>query len=207
MQKLFNMKSDDSVVILPEPDKKGSVSLEEVIDARRSVREFSKRVVNINELSQILWSAQGYSKDNERRTAPSAGATYPMEIYALAMKVSDIKPGIYHYKPNDHTLELVKRGKFAKPLKQAALGQESIESAPLNIIIAAQFQRTESRYGSRAKRYVYMECGHIGQNIQLEACSLGMGSVIVGAFRDDEAKEVMGIDEEVLYIIPIGRKE
>ena len=190
MQKFFNTKSDDLIITLPEPDRNGSVSLEEAISTRRSIREFSKKPVDITELSQILWSAQGSLGEEIGRTAPSAGGTYPIEVYALVMRVNDV----------------VKRGKFAKLLKQAALSQESIELAPLNIIIAARFQRTESRYGSRAKRYVYMECGHVGQNVQLEACSLGMGSVIVGAFRDDEAKQVLGIDEEVLYIIPTGKK-
>ncbi|MCD6117367.1 SagB/ThcOx family dehydrogenase [bacterium] len=206
MQKFFNTKSDDLIITLPEPDRNGSVSLEEAISTRRSIREFSKKPVDITELSQILWSAQGSLGEEIGRTAPSAGGTYPIEVYALVMRVNDVKPGIYLYKPENHTLKLVKRGKFAKLLKQAALSQESIELAPLNIIIAARFQRTESRYGSRAKRYVYMECGHVGQNVQLEACSLGMGSVIVGAFRDDEAKQVLGIDEEVLYIIPTGKK-
>ena len=205
MQKFFKIKSGDEDVVLPEPKRVGSVSIEEAIESRRSVRTFEKKPVTIEELSQILWAGQGEINEAGKRTAPSAGATYPIELYVVVTNVNGLKQGIYYYNYEANSLKILKKGKFARQIRKAALDQESVENASLNIIVSAQFSRTESRYGSRAKRYVFMECGHVGQNIQLQATAIGLGSVIVGAFRDDEIKEAIGIKEDVLYVIPVGR--
>jgi len=207
VQKFFNGKTSDPIIKLPEPDTHGSVSLEEAIENRASTRNFNKASVPLNALAQLCWAGQGIVRNADTRSAPSAGATYPVELYVVAARVDDLKPGVYHYDQREHSLNIVKKGKFSKPLKQAALGQDSIDFAPLCIVVTAQFSRTEQRYGSRARRYVFMETGHVGQNIQLQACTLGLGSVVIGAFRDEEVQEVLGIAEEAVYVIPVGRPE
>lgn len=194
---------------LPEPITYGSVSIEEAISDRRSVRKFLRYPLNLNQISQILWSAQGISDTvRDLRTVPSAGALYPLEVYLFAGEVEGLNPGIYKYIPSDHGLLPVVRGDKRRELTRACLNQSFIENAPAVLLVTAVVQRTEARYGSRAERYVFIEAGHLGQNVSLEAVSLGLSSVMVGAFDDEKVILTLGgVQEEIpVYVIPFGYK-
>jgi len=188
---------------LPKQKEKGITSIEETLNKRRSVRDYKTGPLSLQQVSQLLWSASG--KNLYRRTAPSAGAAYPLEIYLVVGEVEGLEPGIYHYSPPRHSLEMTKGHDVRSRLSLAALGQEMVEEAPVNIIIAADYGRTTGHYGQRGHRYVQMEVGHVGQNVSLQAIALSLGTVMIGAFGDKEVKEVLGIDEEPLYIIPVGK--
>lgn len=189
---------------LPLPKYKGEVSVEEVIYKRRSVRDFVYVPLSLEEISQLLWSAYGITeKINMLKTTPSAGATYPLEIYYLNNE------GVYHYIPEEHSVEVVKNGNFINKLVDACLGQSFILKASINIIICAVYERTTLYYGDRGYRYVYIETGHCAQNVCLQAVSLGLSSVCIGAFRDKDVKTVLSLppDVEPLYIVCIGKKK
>lgn len=189
---------------LPEPVKKGSVTLEETLNERQSIRKYKNEPLTLKEVGQILWSAQGTARHNNR-TAPSAGATYPLEIYLAAGNVKGIKPGLYRYVSGPHTLEPVKSGDIRKELSSVCLGQPMIQFAPVSIIIDAVTERTSKRYGKRAERYVTMEAGHAGQNIYLQAASLGLGTVAVGAFSDSGMMKLIPELEYPLCVFPVGK--
>jgi SagB-type dehydrogenase family enzyme len=188
---------------LPEPKEKGSVSIEETLHQRRSLRDYKRGQLSLEQVSQLLWAASG--RNLYRRTAPSPGATYPLEIYLVVGEVEGLGPGIYHYSFSRHSLEMIKEQDVRNRLSTSALGQEMIEEAQINIIIAADYSRTTGHYGQRGNRYVHMEVGHVGQNVSLQAIALSLGTVMIGAFEDKEVKEVLGIKEEPLYIIPVGK--
>ncbi len=188
---------------LPKPKEKGLTSIEETLNRRRSVRDYKKGPLGLEEISQLLWAASG--KNLYRRTAPSAGATYPLETYLVVGEVEGLEPGIYHYSFSSHRLERIREQDIRKKLCRSALGQSMIEEAPIDIIIAADYDRTTGHYGQRGIRYVHMEVGHVGQNISLQANALSLGTVMIGAFEDNQVKEILGIKEEPLYIIPVGK--
>lgn len=192
-----------SGIQLGRPDE--GLPLYRVLAKRRSVREFEKRPISLPQLSSLLWAAYGLT-NTERRTVPSAGATYPLEIYVAASRVEGLEPGVYRYIPEENSIELVKKGDVGGELARACLGQEWVEAAPINIIVAAVPSRTTNYYGRRGVRYTVLEAGHAGQNIYLMATELGLGTVAVGAFRDNVVKEVLGLNEEmeVLYVFPVG---
>lgn len=196
------------LIKLPDPITKGTVSLEEAIALRRSERSYAKLPLKLEQISQILWSAQGITDRRGFRAAPSAGATYPLEIYAVVKDggVDGLEAGVYRYIPEKHALELVKEGDYSAELMSACLDQDWVGKAPLNIVIVAIYERTTRRYGERGKRYVYMEVGHVGQNIYLQATAIGLGTVAIGAFYDDEVKKVLSLPKEEvpLYVMPIG---
>ncbi|MCM8815909.1 MAG: SagB/ThcOx family dehydrogenase [Candidatus Omnitrophica bacterium] len=191
---------------LPSPEIKGKISLEETIAKRRSIRNYSDEKLSLKELGQLLWAAQGITAGWGGRTVPSAGATYPLEIYVAAGNVDFLKPGLYHYKPGYHNLEKILDGDIRKKLCDAALGQKWIEKAPATIIIAADFSRTRKRYGERGTRYVFIEAGHAGQNIYLQSEALGLGTVAIGAFDDNQIQDILKIKNDVLYLMPVGKK-
>ncbi|MEM0268085.1 MAG: SagB/ThcOx family dehydrogenase [Candidatus Korarchaeum sp.] len=196
-------------VDLPEPKLRGEMSVEEAISKRRSIREYKEVPLTLSELGQLLWAAQGITLPSRGfRTAPSAGATYPLELYVSVKEggVEGLPAGIYHYDPFTHSLTLHKEGDFSLEIYRAALNQEWVREAPVCIVITADFSRTTSRYGARGERYVYMEAGHVGQNIYLQATALGLGTVAVGAFYDDQLKSVVGCDEYPVYLFPVGRR-
>ena len=188
---------------LPKPKEKGSTSIEETLNQRRSVRDYKKGPLNLGEISQILWAASG--KNLYRRTSPSAGASYPLEIYLAVGEVEGLELGLYHYSYSRHSLERIREQDIRERLARAALGQSMIEEAPINIIVVADYGRTTGHYGQRGIRYVHMEVGHVGQNISLQANALNLGTVMIGAFEDKQIKEILGIEEEPLYIIPVGK--
>jgi len=185
------------------------MSVEEAIAVRRSVREFSPTPISLEDLSQLLWAAQGVTEpESGGRSAPSAGATYPLEIFVFVKQggVKEVEAGVYRYRPLDHSLIKVASEDRVRALMEAALYQEFICEAAVNIVIAARYERTTARYGGRGVRYVHIEVGHVGQNISLEAVSLGLGSVMVGAFNDSLVKKLIDEAAEPVYIIPIGYK-
>ncbi len=198
------------VIHLPSPSQQGTISLEEAIARRRSIRRFASQPVSQSQLSQILWAAQGKSDTWGRyRTVPSAGATYPLEIFIACGEngVEGIDAGIYHYSRDNHSLTLHHERDVRLALASAALDEESIQEAPLDIVICAEYERTQRRYGSRAERYVHMEVGHTGQNIYLQATALGLATVAIGAFHDEQVREVLRLDKQYkpLYIMPLGK--
>lgn len=184
---------------LPNPKLKGEKSLEECIYERESVRCYKDKEIEDEKVSQILWAAQG--KKGNKRTVPSAGATFPLEIY-ITLK----NKGYFHYNFEKHILELITDNDLSKKLAEASGNQHSIAEAYLNVIICAIFKRTTQRYGERGIRYVFIEVGHCAQNIHLEAVSLGLSSVPIGAYYDNKVKEVLELKGRIepLYIIPIG---
>jgi SagB-type dehydrogenase family enzyme len=185
---------------LPKPARTGP-ALEETLEKRRSVRQFAAKPLALPEISQLLWAGQGKTREWGGRTAPSAGALYPLELYVV------LKEGIFHYRPEGHKLTAVAAGDARGPLASAALNQGCVGTAPAVFAIAAVYGRTAAKYRDRAPRYVHMEAGHAGQNIMLEAAALGLGSVPVGAFQDDAVKRVLGLpaDQAPLLLIPVGR--
>ena len=184
---------------LPKPLLEGKKSLEQCIYERESVRNYKESKIEIEKISQLLWSAQG--KKGYKRTIPSAGAIYPLEIYAILKD-----KGFFHYNFEKHILELLKEEDLSQKLAKASGDQQFITRSYLNIIICANFSRTTQRYGDRGLRYVFIEVGHSAQQIHLQAVALGLVSVPVGAFQDEEVKRVLELPKKIepLYIIPIG---
>lgn len=200
-----------TTIYLPPPSQKGEISLEEAISGRRSIREFTSESVSQSQLSQILWAAQGISdRQWKHRTTPSAGATYPLEIFVVCGRggIEGMDEGIYHYIIADHCLTLLHKGDVRADLAGAALNQEFTCEAPLDIVLCALYQRTTFSYGSRGERYVQIEVGHAGQNIYLQATALGLSTVAIGAFNDEQVREVLQLDKQYnpLYIMPVGRE-
>ena len=191
-------------IILKTPRTKGALSVEEALNRRKSVRSFRQEPLDKEEVGQILWAAYGKNLYG-KKTAPSAGATYPLEIYLTAGHVNGIPAGVYRYREENHALELHIPGDIRRALAGAAFNQQFIAEAPACVIVAAEFIRTTSRYGERGKRYVFMDAGHVGENVHLQAEALGLGTVMVGAFDDDAVSSVLKVKKPVLYLIPIGR--
>jgi SagB-type dehydrogenase family enzyme len=196
----------DSIIKLPPPDTVGQVTVEQALWHRRSVRAFADESLSLKQVGQLLWAAQGLNAGSKRRTAPSAGATYPMEVYLVGGKVKDLKPGVYHYSIDSHSLVLMQTGDHRAELAEAALGQKYMSAAPVVLVLAADFSRTAQRYAERAPRYVYMEAGHVGENVHLQCEALGLGTVMIGAFQDDRVKKLLQMEQDPLYIMPVGQK-
>ncbi len=201
--------TDIRTIKLPKPEYQG-IPLEEAIEKRRSVRNYSRKPITMFQLSQLLFSAQGTTGKiygTPLRTTPSAGALYPFEIYVIANNVESLDQGIYHYGVLNHTLELVQYGDFRKEITSAGLNQEMLGDSDAVFVLSAIFDRTRHKYGERGFRYVYIEAGHISQNIYLQAVSLGLGSVSVGAFLDDKVNQLIDVDgqkEAVIYLHAVG---
>lgn len=193
---------------LPPPVYDSGISVEQALYRRRSVREYKDIPLTINEVSQLLWAAQGIT-DTQRnfRTAPSAGALYPLKVYIVIGNVKEIDHGIYLYVPESHKLVKIKDGDWRNRLAEAALGQVWVGKSAADIVISGIYEITTARYGRRGIRYVYMEAGHAAQNIYLQAVSLNIGTVVVGAFKDDDVKALlhMAENEYPLYIMPVGK--
>ncbi len=191
----------------PEPRFDSEVSVETALKQRRSVRNFTNQSLTIQQLGQILWSAQGMNSPKGYRTAPSAGALYPLEIYLVAGNVSGLEPGIYKYLPTKHAVSRVANGDKRAELSRAALGQSPVRKAPLVLVFCAVYGRVTGKYGQRGIMYVHMEAGHAAQNVYLQAEALELGTVSIGAFQDEEVKAVLNndIEEQPLYMMPVGK--
>ena len=185
---------------LPSPRVQSHVSLEEALDRRRSVRDYTKEPLTWEEIGQLLWSLQGITSDWGGRAAPSAGALYPLEVYVATAE------GVHHYLPQGHQVEILSSSDVRQALWGPALLQNWVREAPAVFIIAALYERTESKYGSRAERYVKLEAGHACQNLLLQAVALDLGAVPVGAFHDDQVQAALGLaaDHRPLYLVPVG---
>jgi SagB-type dehydrogenase family enzyme len=203
------VRTKQTPIKLPSPTTQGKMSVETAISKRRSVRRFRSQPLSLAQLSQLLWSAQGITGTGGRRAVPSAGATYPLEIFVVigAHGIESLAAGIYHYQVDNHSLSLHLSGDLRQKLADAALGQNLIASCPVGIVVCALHPRTAYRYGRRGERYVYMEVGHVGQNVSLQAVALGLATVMVGAFEDEEVRKVLKIEEQIkpLYIVPVGQ--
>jgi SagB-type dehydrogenase family enzyme len=199
---------NDSTLSLPTPLYDSQTSVEQALQARRSVRVYSPDPLTLAEVSQLLWAAQGITHPNGLRTAPSAGALYPLEIYLVVGNVTDLPAGVYHYNPHDHELILTIEGDMRQNVCDAALQQSALKDAAIVLVIAAVYERTTVKYGPRGNQYVHMEVGHAAQNVYLQVESLGLGTVFIGAFYDDQVQEVLALDEgEIpLGLMPVGRQ-
>lgn len=205
-------KTSNVMIKLSPPVLKGTISVEESLQMRRSIRNYKNRALTMEQVSQMLWAAYGVS-DSTRysgrklRTAPSAGATYPLEVYLMAGNVQGLDPGLYKYHPNDHKLSVHFLGDVRSEVAKASLGQRMLEQAPASIIYNAVYDRITSRYGNRgADRYLCMDLGHSAQNVYLQATAIGLATCAIGAFNDEELTRIIKPknDEQVLYLMPIG---
>jgi SagB-type dehydrogenase family enzyme len=193
------------------PDQKGGKPIWEAMVQRRSTREFARDSVTFAELSQLIWATQGITSrawGYDFRMVPSAGALYPIETYIVANRVEEIPAGVYHYSVKESQLILLAEGHFGPDLQQAGLGQEMLEEASCVFIWTAVVERSKWKYRERAYRYIYMDVGHIGQNLYLAAIALNLGCCTVGAFFDEEVDRIIGVDgkEEIsVYLGAIGR--
>jgi SagB-type dehydrogenase family enzyme len=190
----------DKVMQLPEPASDGGISVEAALAKRESVRHFTSIPLTLSQISQVLWAAQGITRNWGGRTAPSAGALYPLELYLT------LQDGFFQYIPHNHQLLHISDGNLIEALAAVALGQQCIRESAAIIVIVAVYKRIEQKYRQRGERYVKVEAGHAAQNILLQAVSLGIGAVPVGAFYDDEVRKVLSLpaDHEPLYLIPLG---
>ena len=196
-----------SSINLPEPRTDAGTSVEQALRLRRSVRTFAEKPLQLSEVAQLLWSAQGITSRDGLRTAPSAGALYPLEIYLVAGSVNDLPVGVWHYLPDNHRLEQLNDTDIRNPLAHAALDQAWIREAAAVVVFAAVYERTTRKYGKRGIRYVHIEAGHAAENLFLQAVSLDLNTVIVGAFRDDAIRNALKLpqDHVPLILMPVGR--
>ncbi len=207
----FSLKNKDTSVQikLPVPKHRGKLSLEEAISQRRSRREYKKETLTLEEVSQILWAAAGSTVDEitgATRTAPSAGACYPIQAYLIAGEVKGLTSGVYYYEWWGHTLTLIVEGDVREKLTKAALEQQMINRTPASLVFTALYPRTTKRYGERGIRYTHIDMGCIVQNVYLQAEALNLGTVCIGAFIDEAVKDILKVkDEEPLCIMPLGR--
>lgn len=192
-----------------------SKSLRKVVLKRRSVREFSGKPISLNNLANIIFNAYGITTEvtlkfgigQKMRAVPSGGALYPLELYVASLNVNGLPPGIYHYNVEAHSLELVREGQFKAELGHAIFYEEMFKSVSALFIITGMLKRSSMKYGERAYRFMMLEAGHVGQNITLTAVALGLGSVMLGGFYDNDVDEIIGVDgvsETTLYTAAVG---
>jgi SagB-type dehydrogenase family enzyme len=208
----WSKNQQGGLIQLPKPAFDGTVSVERAIRERRTIRAFRPDPLEMVQLSQLLWAAQGITDERRGfRTAPSAGAFYPLDVYAVVGEggVEGLGAGIYRYHPTGHSLETIDTGDRRREVASAALSQMWIATAPVIFVITAEYERITRKYGERGIRYAQIEVGHVGQNIFLQAGALGLGAGIVGAFRDASVAEAITASKghEPLIIIPIGYKQ
>ncbi|RDE11511.1 MAG: nitroreductase [Candidatus Thorarchaeota archaeon] len=207
----FKDYSDKKVITLPLPKTNDGSGIWDALRRRRSIRAYTQTPLTKQDLSQLLWATQGITADlreNSLRTAPSAGALYPVETYIYANRVTDLEQGLYHYDVRAHVLQLLKPGNLAKEIAEGALDQDTASRAAVVFIWSAVFQRSIWKYLERAARYVYMDVGHIAENLALAAEAIGLGSCQIGAFYDNEINAILNVDgvkESVIYLSSVGR--
>ena len=203
-----NSLQKEDEITLPQPRHQSEISIEEALLKRRSVREYKDKPLNLQEISQLLWAAQGITDFHTgKRTTPSAGALYPLKVYVMG-QIEGLAIGMYQYRPHNHSLIKVGDKDLRKELAKAAYGQSWVGKAPVNLIFTGNYQIIAQKYGKeKAPRYTHMEVGHAAQNVYLQAQSLGLGTVVVGGFEIEKVKEILGLpqEEEPLYIMPVGK--
>jgi len=200
------LAQSELLIELPQPRRIGTISVEQALQSRRSVRTFKLQPLTLEELSQLLWAAQGVT-GGRFRTAPSAGALYPLEVYVAVGNVADLDAGVYRYDPTTHALSEVRKGDVLRSLSRAAYWQKSAGAGAIAIVFSAVYERTTGKYGEKGIRFAHMEAGHAAQNVYLQAEALGLATVVVGAFMDSWVKRVLHMkdDERPLSIMPVGR--
>lgn len=207
---IFAMAQTHADVPLPKPSFTGKKSVEEVIKARRTIRHFKAKALNLEQLSQILWAVYGVTANDPYKSVPSAGALYPLDIWVAVGKngVEGLAAGVYHYIPKAHRLTQVKAGEVRDDIAMASLYQSWMAEAPVIFIITGEYERCTRKYGEKGIPYTYIEAGHAGQNIFLQAGALGLGAGIVGAFHSDVIRQVLGISRnyDPILIMPVGYK-
>jgi len=203
-----NYMKRENKIILPQPKHQSKMSIEEALLKRRSAREYRDEPLNLQEISQLLWAAQGITDPQTgKRTAPSAGALYPLKVYIMG-QIESLAVGMYQYNPDEHYLIKIGDKDLKKELAKAAYDQTWIEKAPVNIIFTGNYEIIAQKYGEeKAPRYTHMEVGHAAQNVYLQAESLNLGTVTVGGFEIEKVKKILSLpaEEEPLYIMPIGK--
>jgi SagB-type dehydrogenase family enzyme len=204
------LENPEGIVKLGEPDISGGRPLFEVLQSRRSRRNFTREPIAFQDLTQLAWAAQGATARMQHlllRTAPSAGALYPVETYLVANRVADFDPGVYHLNIPDWSLEAVRLGDFGTHIANAALGQEIARDCAVTFCFSIVVERSKWKYKQRGYRYMYLDAGHIGQNLSLAAESLGLGCCMIGAIFDDEVNALIGADgkeETAIYLGCVG---
>ncbi len=204
---IASLDQASALIGLPPAQQSGQVSVEQALQTRRSVRSYCYEPLSLEQAAQLLWAAQGVSHKSGQRTAPSAGALYPLEVYLIAGNVSGLAAGVYHYQPDSHSLQMAAAGDKRVEVAEAALHQGWMAQAPAMIVIAAVYTRTIVKYGDRTIRYVNMEVGAAAENIYLQAAALELGTVFVGAFYELKVQSALELAEgEIpLGIMPVGR--
>ncbi len=200
--------SGEGVIALPAPSRDGDVAVERALALRRSLRDFAPGRLPVSAVSQLLWAAQGVTDPTGLRTAPSAGALHPLEVRLVAGAVSGVPPGVYRYDPRQHRLVLTSEGDRRDAIVEASLGQDWMAKAPAILVITGVYERSARKYGTRAARYVHMEAGHAAQNVYLQAAAMGLGTTMVGAFRDADLARSLGLPTGTrpLGLLPVGKK-
>jgi SagB-type dehydrogenase family enzyme len=201
---------DKDIFTLPQPEQKGKMSLEEVIFKRRSRREYTSESLTLAQVSQILWSGQGITDEKTGfRSSPSAGALYPLDIYLVVGRngVRDLSEGAYRFVPQGHKLEKISSGDLRESLMKASLNQSFIAQAPMVLVITGEYERTMVKYGERGRQYVHQEVGHAAQNIYLQVESLGLGTVTIGGFNEEEIISILNLPptHRPLCVMPVGQ--
>ncbi len=195
---------------LPEPTTDGGAGLWGVIQERRSVRDFTDQPLSAEQLSQLLWATQGITarrRGSAFRASPSAGACYPLDTYVVVNRVEGLEPGLYRYDVSGAKLEALRRGDLSAAIASAVLGQEMAAEAAVVFAWTAVPARAKRRYHERAYRYIYLDAGHIGENLHLAAVAMGLGCCAIGAFLDDEVDAILGVDgfeETAVYLSVVG---
>ena len=197
-------------VKLPPPVKTGGMALAEALQIRRTVRRFASRPLDLVQVSQLLWSAGGATDPRGLRTAPSAGATFPLDLYLVVGErgVKALPAGIYHYRVEAHALAFVAPGDARAAVARASLHQSWMAEAPVMVVITGEYRRCTARYGERGVRYTHMEAGNVSQNLFLAAEALGLGAGIVGAFEDKALAQAVKLPpaHDPLLVMPVGYK-
>lgn len=203
----MDSRISDQSISLPAPVKAGDISVETALQQRRSVRSYAPEPLSMEDIAQLLWAAQGITSHHGLRTAPSAGALYPLEVYIVSGKVSGLKEGIYQYLPQQHELTLIRSGDHRGQLSAAALGQGCVREAPAVMILTGVSSRITGKYGQRGIQYMMMEAGHVAQNVCLQAVTRQIGVVPVGAFKEDQVRKILRLNnsELPLYLLPLGK--
>ena len=201
------MTLSSKTVPLPKPRFDSDTSVEKALNQRRTTREFSETPLTLFEVSQLLWSAQGTTQDNRLRTAPSAGALYPLELFLVVGKVHKLSSGVYKYLPATHKLAIMDKEDKRSEIASASLGQSWVRENAALLVFSSVGKRTTVKYGNRGIRYVHIEVGHAAQNVFLQVQSLGLGAAVVGAFDDEQIRKILNLpsDHHILYLMPIGR--
>ncbi len=202
----------DQRIFLPPPPEAQGPGLWKILRNRRSVRDYAPEPLAANHLSALLWATQGITRDAPSpcyRTAPSAGALHPIDTYLVVNRVEGLTQGVYFFNVGDFTLTMKRRGDFSAAVRRAALEQGLARSAAIVFVWVAVIRRCSWKYRQRAYRYIYLDCGHIAQNLYLAATAMDLGCCAIAAFFDDEVNDLTGVDgreETAIYMAAVGKK-